>query len=1411
MAKEDDDQIETVDQLEAEDAKDQAQLDAEGSDDSTSTSTGLDSGSPYSAQLKSLLTQYQGALTKRSTDRTAILAEAQRKLLARAEDPMGQAAMYFKVAGALGKPTRTGSFGETIGNVGEALAPEVEKMQARKDALSDLQMKYKQMGLDQDVNDLGGQIGVISKLSQLTQGKQGEYQTLMRQIQTLDPKSPTYASDKSMLEKRMNKLTFVPADKAGPTSEVDRLTATIESKTSTTLAKTNAQKRLDRLNYIKPEEKPLDTLTLEQWANKLLTTEDKAPGTYSLGEVNRAKDIIKKATYIKPEEKPDTNLTLEQWANKVLMDVAKTPGSHPKTDVDRANAIIKKSTHIAPTKDAASPAAKPQSPAGKQAVDEGLTIGTVKFNDRVKEIIATGKAAQLSPREEAALLASEDAVEAAKTVMLNANKALAVNRQAYEGFGASLRRDFGRNIPLVKGSEGVRASTKLENLVLTNILSNLKLIFGGAPSDAENALMVKLEGSLSMTADEREDVIKQAMTMAARKAAFHEKRIKAIKQGAYTKATANQPEDAEPVNKADGGYIKMEDGGQLSDADWLDYMKGANVNYGQQGRQEAGMVGVGRQVGPGYASIEGHASHMPDVDPRTFSALVARYNHPVGQGNVSLSATQPTGVPVRLADLQASYPVGRGSVDAGVSASHYLPTRRNQVDARYLNLSHPVGSGTFNFGVTQPTQGPTQYNANYKMNFADGGVVRMEDGGPPLRNYAPTEEDADYSLANFARAAGQGAGFSFGDEAIARVRSQIENRPYEEVLDEERAKYAAFANKHPYVALGTELVSGAIPTVAAAFVPGGQAATVAGTANLMSRGQRLYNLAKASGSAGAQGFISGMGAAEGDMGDRFSEGAKTGAETAVLGPVIGKVVTKTGQGLKAVKNAVMPSATHAGDVAIRKVLKAMGRDDIGMQSVRDILNRDRALAVNSTLADVSPSLTSLGEAVITKPGPGRKQLGTIMEHRLASGRDDVSKRVSQQVGKGQNFVQQEDQMLATLRGNANNMYDNAYAFGTVNDPRIMRVLEDDTFKQAYKEARAIANKERRTAELRGEDTSRFDLKPIYTVDSAGNTTVSQAPDVRTLDYIKRGIDALIDKGYKGDGMSSAEASALKNLKKEFVNVIDEATTVNGKSAYKQARSKYAGDREVLDALELGRVDFLSPKLLPDRAKAMVAKMSDAEKDALRIGAAQSILTQIGETPNQVNAAQRVIGATNTRQRLSALFDDPKQYQLFEAALTREADLFRNAQQMVRGSRTANKTEAVKDLNSKEGMFDIAGEAIDMATSTPGALVSRVLKFLSNSAPLSEKSAAKLSTMLKASAPADIDKVLTQLEQGAAKLVISAKKDVKRQRVISGATSASAGTGPSLPTATGPALSPEDAQAKEDATFRDLMKKYATEE
>jgi len=1354
---EDDAEISSVEELETADAKDQAELDAESTDALGSTSVGLDSTSPYSKELKGLLTQYQGALSKRTTERTAILAEAQRKLLARAEDPMGQAAMYFKVAGALGKPTKTGSFGETIGNVGEALAPEIEKMQTRKDALSDLQLKYKQMGLDQDVSDLSDKIGVVTKLSQLTQGKRSEYQTLMNQLQGLDPKSPTYATDKSMLEKRMNRLTFVPADKPVAGSEIERLTAIVENPAATTLAKANAQKRLDKLNYIAPTEKPAE------------------------------------------------NLSLEQWANKTLMAESKTPGSTPKADLARANAIIRKSTHIAPSKDGSGTgeANKAVSPLGKVAQDEGLTPGTPAFNARVQALQKERSEVKLTTDDRKAIRESQAAISAGKTLLVNLKKAIDINEKAYSGFGAGVRRSIGRNLPIVGDSEGVKATTELENLMGKNALSQLKIIFGGSPTEGERALLLELEGALSMSAGERKIIFENAMAAAVRKLKEHEEIIKETKSGSMHKAQTDE--------FAEGGFVKMQDGGgmaELDDDQLFQKLYGANVSQGPRGRQESAMLGAGRKMGPGYGSVEGHVSRTPDVSPQNFGALAARYSVPVGQGQVAMSVMQPAGVPVRLADLQASYPVGRGNLGVGVAASRYLPANKNQVDARFINYDRPVGSGTFNFGATKPTQGPAQYNANYRMNFADGGAVRMEDGGKPQRAYVPTEEDADYSLANFARAAGQGAGFSFGDEAIARVRAQMENRPYEEVLDEERAKYEAFVNKNPYTALGTELVSGLVPSLAMSMVPGGQAPAVG--INL-SRGKRLYDLAKTSGSAGAQGFVSGVGAGEGDAGNRLSEGVKTGTTTAVVAPAISKLITKGGQGLSAVKKAIFPNATDVTDAAINKVLNAMNRDSVGMGSLKRTMAQDAALNVKSTVADVTPSLTSLGEAVVTKPGGGKKILGDTMEKRLESGRQSVADKVTKSVGKNANYADQETKMLSVLRGNADSAYKDAYAFGTVNDPRITKVLEDPTFKKAYEEARSIAEKEKLAAQLRGEDTSRFELKRLYTVSPDGTTRVTQMPDVRTLDYIKRGIDSIIDKGFGGTNpLSKTEANALKDVKKEFVKVIDSVTTdpATGVSKYAQARTKYAGDSEVLEALRFGKDEFLKKGFMPDQAKAMVKNMSDAEKNALRAGVAQSILNDILTRPQQINAAQIVISAPATKARLAALFDNPNDYKLFEAALEREAQLFRNAQDIVRNSRTAPRAAALKDLD-ENSVVDITGQLLDLSSSSgPGSMLAKVFKIYQSGLPMSEKVANEVAEMLKTGSPREVQKLTAKLEAQMQKQSQQAAKNAVREKRMTSAMSVSAGEAPS---SSKKQPSVEQRLKDEDATFEELKKKYATEE
>lgn len=1115
---------------------------------------------PYTTQLQELLGKYLEQTDKQATEKQAILDKARERILSRQAGP-SDAETAFRIAGAFGKPTRTGSFFETLGGVSDVTADVLSQKRKSQSELEDLQMKYDLAAIDQKGDALKTKVSALSTLAKT-----------------------------------------VPKDKL---TEIEKLTEVIQDPKASPDAKRIAEARIKKLTYIKSE-----------------------GGAGGVG-------------------------------------------------------------------------GKPQSPAGKIAADEGYTPGTPEFNTRVKKIVTEGTSTKLSTAEIKLKEETQDKIAAGKEVVGALTQALKLNDVAYEGKTAGAREVVGSIIPGVRSSESQTATATLENLVLGNALSQLKVIFGAAPTEGERKILVDLQGSINKPAATRKAIWERAQAAAARRVADSQKRLQEITSGAYARQAVSGGDEGE--EKANGGRVGFSNGGEVFEIHPL-VQKG--IDEGRIDPRDAKWMSEYART-PGDSRVE-TGKKYPDQ-----SQKMENYINRVKSGQASGEGFREN--KLELGGSRSSG--GRGAAGGGG-----------------LDLEGKYGSSRFR-----------------KPSFSNGG---------------------DVSLANIGRAVGQGLGFGFGDEAIARVRAKMEGRPYEDVLREEREAYERFVEKNPLIALGTEVVSGAIPSVAAAFIPGGQAATAVGATRTAQAANRLASVlpkvmksptARMATTSGVQGGISGAGTAT--EGNRMGGAGQGAVTSAIAGPVIAKGSELIGAGAKAVKNKIAPSANAVEERATNKVLEAMARDEIDPVQAKIILEKDRSMGVGSTLMDVTPSTKSLGEAVVTVPGSGRKILGQALEDRLEGGRDVVGQRVVKDLAKGQDYVASESSLLGKLRSNANNLYDAAYAHGSVDDTRLLKVLEDDTFKRAFKEAQNIAGKEARAAELRGEDPSRFILKDIYDLDEAGEMIkVGKIPDVRTLDYIKRGIDAIIDKGYKGEGMSKAEANALKDLRKAFISVIDENVP-----EYAAARAKYAGDMEVLDALRLGREDFMSPKTLPEQAKKIVANMSDAERDALRTGATQSILSKIMESPQQINAAQRVIGAPATRKRLEALFDNPQEYEIFEAALKREAELFRNAQDIARGSRTQPKAEAVKDLKAGSGVIDIAGEAVDVAMGTPGSVVGRVLKYLQARTTLDEKSAAEIAKMLKSSTPQEIDDTLSRLERSSEKFVQDKERTAKRLQGIAGTT------------------------------------------
>ena len=590
---------------------------------------------------------------------------------------------------------------------------------------------------------------------------------------------------------------------------------------------------------------------------------------------------------------------------------------------------------------------------------------------------------------------------------------------------------------------------------------------------------------------------------------------------------------------------------------------------------------------------------------------------------------------------------------------------------------------------------------------------------------------------NTARAVlGQGVGMGWGDEAEAWLRSKLGNESYETVLPRIREEYGQYAKQYPITQGVSEFVGGAAPGIGMMFVPGMQ------PAGLM----RLGALGAATGA------VSGAGSAtEGNRTSGAGSGALIGGGLGVGLPIALRAAGGAGKWLR---ERLFSTPEVVQDRALGKINEAMRQAKVNPKDVQVKMAQDRAMGVPvqgkaigvpSVMANANPALRDLAEAVAQRSGAGSNAIENALTTQRLGARDRVKAQTTAAL-KPVDYYGMEDNLTAQLRNNAKGLYEKAYAHGDVDDPRIVEVLKNPQFKAFFDKARGIADTEAQTAKLKGEDPLKFALPEIYKpsgrFDANGNEILDlvKLPDVRTLDYIKRGIDATIDSGFRGKGMSTAEASALRDLRKQFVNAIDENVP-----DYKFARKTYAGDLEILDALRMGKDEFKS--LDHEQIKKMVDAMGSGEKDAFRTGVARSIYDTIMVPSNNPNTAQRVIGSPDMQKKLSALFDKPAEFDLYKAALMRESQLFGESNKILGNSATARRQELGKSLDEDTGMIESAAQA---ATGNFSGALSNLVMGAIRSGQMSKARAEKLSEMLMAKEPNEVAAAVQMIENYAAK-------------------------------------------------------------
>ena len=599
---------------------------------------------------------------------------------------------------------------------------------------------------------------------------------------------------------------------------------------------------------------------------------------------------------------------------------------------------------------------------------------------------------------------------------------------------------------------------------------------------------------------------------------------------------------------------------------------------------------------------------------------------------------------------------------------------------------------------------------------------------------------------------GQGLGMGWGDEAEAWLRSKLTGRPYDEVHKQITNEYGEYAKQHPVQQASYELAGGLLPMVAsylATPATGGAAAPVAAATTARTAGA-LSRLAanpyvRSSMFGAGTGAISGAGAAE--EGNKLSGAATGTAIGAGVGAATPAVIRGGGAALNWLRERVAPTEQLIEKKALGKLAQGVSDSEMTPDQIAIRMAEDKKLGVPSMLMNTGEGLSDLGETVAQRSGKGARTMETNLREQKAGSRERAYQNVKEGLNAG-NYYTDEEKMVSELRKRANTLYDEAYKVGDINDPRINAVLEDPHFAAFYDKAKSIAEKEALAAKLAGEDPSKYQLKQIYKFTNGPNGEITgiqkvDVPDVRTLDYIKRGIDSTIESGYASKGgLGKTEANALKDLRKQFVNAIDEATTPagGGVSPYKAARNAYAGDMEVLDAMRTGMNDF--NKMDHEEIIKLVAGMSDAEKDALRTGVTRNIYSKIMDPSINHNAAQKIIGSPETQAKLQPLFDSPEKFELFKAAMTRESQLYHEANKVLGGSQTGKRMQMRENFDQDSGVGDAVANAVTGGFwSSLAGIASRATR----NANLSDATAEKLSKMLVAKDPTEVAAVVKALE------------------------------------------------------------------
>lgn len=437
------------------------------------------------------------------------------------------------------------------------------------------------------------------------------------------------------------------------------------------------------------------------------------------------------------------------------------------------------------------------------------------------------------------------------------------------------------------------------------------------------------------------------------------------------------------------------------------------------------------------------------------------------------------------------------------------------------------------------------------------------------------------------------------------------------------------------------------------------------------------------------GLLGGFANTDGDFAERSDVASKTGLIGAVAGPLANEAVqavpgllrrgasgvseatARVGRGLgrEAPEQAITPQATDSAMDYVKGLLRQSGRD----------LSADPVSALGKPItAAEAMGRTGISQMTALSRRSGQAGdmavdvLGTRAVEQSSRVLDDLARASGREPGAAEDAI---STLARESRDRAAPLYEAAYQAQNVDSPVLRDLMNRPSVRAAMSKAVKIAQDEGRNPEDIGFIVTR---QRVPGGGSADEVVEVRSPSMQTWDYIKRGMDDVLE-AYRDPtsrrmnldtGGRAAEANR-QALRAELTN----ADQPWGES-YKAALSA-GGDAPRVEAAFREGPSLFSSRVNERTFRSRVQGMNETERSATLSGIVDDLYNKA--RTGRVNIRQ--LRTPAVREKLSLLMG-PEKTDDFLTRLGAEADMARSGARMAPGTNsvTAEALEAMREMD-----------------------------------------------------------------------------------------------------------------------------------